>query len=282
VSARPRVALLVNRRAGSADSVDPAVELRRLGTEVCEYEIDDIDAALEAAPERLIVAGGDGSLGPIAAAAGRAGVPLAVVPAGTANDFARVHRLPADPERACELAARGSKRRSLDLARIDGRPFVNVASLGLAPVAARRAAGLKRVLGSAAYAVGAVEAGLRASPVRCAARCDGSPVVSGLVWQLTVACSGAFGAGAEVAADQTDGLLDLVAIPAASRLGLVRAAYHLRRGDIHTQEITAHARGQTAEVDADPGTEYNVDGEVVRAGAARFTAEHGAFELIVP
>lgn len=282
MSARPRVALLVNPKSGSADPLPLATKLRRLGAEVGEFEIDEVETALESAPERVVAAGGDGSIGPIAEAAGARRVPLAVIPVGTANDFARVHGLPMEPEQACALAVRGSKRRALDLARIERRPFVNVASVGLAPAAARRAAGLKRVLGVAAYVIGAIDAGLRASPVRCAAHCDEAAVASGPVWQLTVACSGAFGAGAAVEADQTDGLLDVVVIPAGSRLRLVRAAYHLRRGDIHLQSFAVHARGRTVDVRARRETEYNVDGEVVRVGSARFSVEPNAFELVVP
>ena len=45
-------------------------------------------------PERIAVAGGDGTIGSVAELAGRLGVPLAVIPTGTANDFARAHELP--------------------------------------------------------------------------------------------------------------------------------------------------------------------------------------------
>ena len=54
------------------------------------------------------------------------------------------------------LAVDGHGLRRLELGRLgDGRPFVNVASAGLASVAARRAAPLKPRLGPLAYAVGA-------------------------------------------------------------------------------------------------------------------------------
>lgn len=89
------------------------------------------------------MAGGDGSIAPAAAAAASAGIPLAVIPAGTANDFARELDLPRDIEEACRLAAAGRETRSLDLGRMGERPFVNIASAGLAPVAASEASGLK-------------------------------------------------------------------------------------------------------------------------------------------
>ena len=54
-----------------------------------------------------MVAGGDGSIAPVAAAAGAAGIPLAVVPAGTANDFAGRLGLPVGAVRGLRLAVRG-------------------------------------------------------------------------------------------------------------------------------------------------------------------------------
>ena len=92
------------------------------------------DAAdLEAAPRR----GRRRQRRPGGRRRGALGVPLAVVATGTANDFARRMGLSDDLGTACRLAVRGTRLRRLDLARIDGRPFVNVASAGLAPAAAR-------------------------------------------------------------------------------------------------------------------------------------------------
>ena len=169
---------------------------------------------------------------PAAAAAGRAGIPLAVVPAGTANDFARRLGLPDGITAACRLAVRGTKLESLELGWMnDERPFVNVASAGLPAPAAEKARGWKDRLGPLAYAAGALSAGMTAKPLTCLVVCDGREVLAGEAWQVTVAASGAFGAGASIEeADPTDGSLEVVAIEAGSRIGLVSLAYHLRRG----------------------------------------------------
>ena len=61
--------------------------------------------------------------------------------------------------------------------------------------------------------------------------CDGGELLAGDAWQVTVAASGAFGAGAAVEeADPSDGVLRVVAIEAGPRLGLVGLAYRLRTG----------------------------------------------------
>ena len=276
------VVLLVNEASGSGtDAADLEAALRAEGADVRRLPLDRCGEAAAAAPERVVVAGGDGSIAPAADAAGALGVPLAVVATGTANDFARRMGLSEDPGTACRLAVRGTRLRRLDLARIDGRPFVNVASAGLAPAAARRARPLKRVLGPLAYMAGAVGTAVTERPLRCAARCDGSEVFAGPAWQLMVGCSGAFGAGSRLAeADPADGLLDVVAIAAGPRRRLVRHAYGLRHGRVSDQPGVVHGRGRVVELELPPGERLNVDGELVEP-APRATVEPGRFQLVV-
>ena len=165
-----RIALVVNEASGGGTDPAPLERaMREHGAEVETFgcETEDLERIPGTGPDRVVVAGGDGTVGAVAELAGRLGVPLGVIPAGTANDFVRANGLPLDPVEAAVLAASGQELRSLELGRLgDGRPFVNVASAGLASVAARRAAPLKPRLGPLAYGVGAVRAAATASPLR--------------------------------------------------------------------------------------------------------------------
>lgn len=279
----PTVALLVNRESGWGDAIGAERELGVHGAAVQAFSIAEAGKVAEIEPDRIVVAGGDGSIGCAAELAVRTGVPLAVIPAGTANDFARALSLPTNLADACALAVEGSRTRSLDLGRIDERPFVNVASIGLAPLAASRAHGLKRLFGPAAYAVGALEAGLRAEPVPCRLRSgDGSELFAAPAWQLTVACSGAFGAGARLDADPGDGMLDAVAVEAGSRVALVLRAYGMRAGTLAEQRGVHNHRAAAFEVEVEPETPFNVDGELcVRSGLVRFTIAPAPVEVVV-
>ena len=276
-----RLALLANPESGTGDADGVAERLRALGAETSTVPLDEAPELRDPPADRIVVAGGDGSLGVAAQTAGRLGLPLAVIPAGTANDFARAMDLPSELDAAERLAVEGRRTRSLELGLIGSRPFVNVASLGLPPAAASRADEVKGLLGSGAYALGALRAGLTAKPVECDVSCDGVPFQAGSLWQLTVACSGAFGGGAGVEADPADGRLDVVAIEAGSRLSLVRRAWGLRRGDIGRQRGVRTARACEVRVEVAPGTRYNVDGELIAAGAESLRVEPGAFELVV-
>jgi diacylglycerol kinase (ATP) len=277
------VALVANERSGASNPALCAERLHSFGAEVRLFDIDNLESAVASGADRVVVAGGDGSIAPVAAAAGAAGIPLAVVAAGTANDFARRMELPDGLSAACRLAVHGTKLRSLELGWMnDRRPFVNVASAGLPAPAAERASSWKDRLGPLAYAAGAISAGMSATPLTCLVECDGRELLAGEAWQVTVAASGAFGAGATVEeADPGDGALEVVAIEAGPRLGLVSLAYHLRRGDLTRHPRAYHMHCNQAEVQVPDGTGFNVDGELVTTGDARFRAVRGAFRLVV-
>ena len=290
--------LCTNPASGGGSDAPEAIAaaLRGRGATVTARAISDlgdpaasVDAATAAAvigdAQRLVVAGGDGSIGLAASAAAAAGVPLAVVATGTANDFARALELPGDLDAACALASDPDAHvRALDLAAAGARPFVNAAGAGLAPAAARSAKPFKKALGPLAYAVGALHAGATTHPLAVTVTVDGNTVFDGDAWQLVVGNTGAFGGGSSTgAADPADGALDVAVVPAGSRLALARRAYGMRTGRLVHQDDVVHARGARVEVQARDAAAFNVDGEVCHPGPpATFTVRPRAFELLVP
>jgi diacylglycerol kinase family enzyme len=117
--------LFVNPDAGGADSlaeVTRAAEQRGIETR----DLTGLDAA---DADVVGVAGGDGSLAPVAEVALERDLPFVVVPLGTRNHFARdVGIDPADPVAALD-AFDGAERR-IDVGRVNGRVFLNNVSLG--------------------------------------------------------------------------------------------------------------------------------------------------------
>lgn len=280
-----RIALAANPDSGAEDRGSHVLRaLRDTGADVRRFSLDELEDLSAWAPDRIVVAGGDGSIAPVAEVAGGARVPLGVVPIGTANDFARAMDLPEEIEEASRLAATGRSTAELDLGRMDDRPFVNAANAGLAVDAAQEARPWKRRLGALAYALGAGRAGLTADPVRAAVSVDGERLFSGRAWQLIVANTGAFGAGSGVEdADAADGALDVAIVEASSRLRLLRRAVGLKRGTIARQEGVHHARGRRIDVELDgTGRAFNVDGELCDCDArTSFRVEPRAFRVVV-
>ncbi|HVY43585.1 MAG TPA: diacylglycerol kinase family protein [Hyphomicrobiaceae bacterium] len=82
--------------------------------------------------QALLVGGGDGTVSAAAGVAFRSGVPLAVLPAGTMNLFARSLGVPLDLQAALESLASGTVG-EVDIATANGRPFVHQFSVGIHP-----------------------------------------------------------------------------------------------------------------------------------------------------
>ncbi|MXQ09747.1 diacylglycerol kinase [Alphaproteobacteria bacterium GH1-50] len=91
-----------------------------------------IAEAVEAAPACIVAAGGDGTICAVAEALKGTEIELGVIPLGTFNYFARRFGLPDDHERAIEVICQGTAR-PMALGTVNGRVFLNNASLGLYP-----------------------------------------------------------------------------------------------------------------------------------------------------
>jgi diacylglycerol kinase (ATP) len=278
-----RIALVCTPEAGSRKGGEElSTRLRREGAEVTVYRRERLEEVAGTDPDRLVVAGGDGSVGAAAAMAGWLGTPLAVLPTGTANNFAAAHGVPRSLDAACRLAVHGQRTAPVELGYAGGVPFVNLASAGLAPVAAERAERLKRVLGPTAYAIGAAAAAATTPPLECSIATNGASAFEGRAWQVMIASSGAFGPGVQIeGTDPGDGALDLVVIAAGPRAELLRRAWWLRQGRIASQPGAVHARADEFHIGVAEDARFNVDGEVLALGPTRFTGQRGAFKLVV-
>ena len=96
-------------RFGQGEADDVADRMRRIGADVAAFALDDIDSALAAGRRACSSSRGDGSLGHVAAASTRVGLPLAVIPTGTANDFARAAGIRSIPTRRSGSPSRATK-----------------------------------------------------------------------------------------------------------------------------------------------------------------------------
>jgi diacylglycerol kinase family enzyme len=138
--------LLVNPRSGDGKAVRAALaqRARERGIEpVVLGPGDDLAAlaaqALDGGADALGMAGGDGSLATVAAAATERDVPFICIPAGTRNHFALdLGIVRHDLVGALDAFTDGLERR-IDLGQVNDRPFLNNVSLGIYGEAVRQA-----------------------------------------------------------------------------------------------------------------------------------------------
>jgi diacylglycerol kinase family enzyme len=126
--------LIVNPNAGrgglGASELAAEAQRRGIRTHVLRPGEDAADIARRSSADTVGVAGGDGSLAPVAAAAMERGAAFVCIPFGTRNHFARDLGLDRDDPLAALDAFDGRERR-IDVGRADDRLFLNNVSLGL-------------------------------------------------------------------------------------------------------------------------------------------------------
>jgi diacylglycerol kinase family enzyme len=89
----------------------------------------ELHRAVAAAPEALIVGGGDGTILSAVSAIGERGIPLGVIPMGTFNSLARDLHIPLQWEGAVDVIAQ-RQIREIDVAMVNNRPFMSLCVIG--------------------------------------------------------------------------------------------------------------------------------------------------------
>ncbi len=142
-----RICVLLNGGSGKTDAEQIAVVIRSALSAIARnYEVwvltrdDDIAssarAALDEGFEVIVAAGGDGTIAAVASELRGRDASLGIIPLGTFNYFARSLDVPTDIASAVRLLGNGV-RRPMRVGDINGRVFLNNASLGAYPAILR-------------------------------------------------------------------------------------------------------------------------------------------------
>jgi diacylglycerol kinase (ATP) len=290
-----RTWVIVNPNAGSVDDLSGIEEaLGRLPDTSVKRTEEAGDAerlareALDRGIERVVAAGGDGTLNEVVNGLstdfGRAC--LGLLPLGTGNDFARTIGVPNDLEGALAVLEAG-RMRTLDVARADvagrGRCFLNMAAGGFGGEVSERASDAKDRWGPLAYmraAIGALPE-LKAFLTRIIL--NGAETLELETYNVVVSNARYVASGIPVAprAVLDDGLLDVMIAPATTipQLAVLVPAVLLGR---HMDNDSLLFRKVTrVEIECDPPMAFNVDGELLGEGKARFEILPRALRMIV-
>jgi diacylglycerol kinase (ATP) len=230
--------------------------------------------------DRVVVGGGDGTLNAAAPALLSTGLPLAIIPLGTANDLARTLGLPLDPDSAAQIAATGQKR-MIDIGEVNGHPFFNVASIGFGVELTRALTrDSKRRFGRLGYAVAGLRVLWRLQPFRVeihhGSTCDISHTV-----HVAIGNGRHYGGGMTIAdhARIDDGQLDVSSLEVSSIWRLLRIIPALRSGRHHAWAEIRTLAGEEIEIRTSRPRSVNTDGEITTRTPARFRVLPGAVQV---
>jgi methylglyoxal synthase len=249
-----------------------------------------VKAAIEAQADIVIASGGDGTVSIVAGALINTGIPMGIIPRGTANAFAVALGIPRllPIRNACQIILAGHTKQ-VDVARCNGLPMILLAGIGYeAEMVERASRELKDQWGAMAYLMAGwqlldeqgqfeaeidAEGEIRQFQASAITIANAAPPTSVL----------AQGAG-EVLFD--DGLLDVTVATAETKLqavttmlGMLGSA--LVKGGRQNQNVV-HGRTKKLTVKTDPPQKVVVDGEIVGTTPVEVECIPNGLTVLVP
>ncbi|HEV8582441.1 MAG TPA: diacylglycerol kinase family protein [Thermoanaerobaculia bacterium] len=273
----PCVRFLVNPASGRGTARSNLDRIRVLASRhgaglVVSRKVSDLAEqarrAAEDGVERLLVAGGDGTMH--YAAQGLAGTDCAmgVIPLGSGNDLAGTLGIPPDLDVAVERALTGESRR-IDLLRIGETYSLSYAGVGFDSEVTRFANEVKILRGPLIYFYAVIHTLITFEPPRMKVVHDGG-TFEGRVMFIVVNNLPRFGGGMRIAPDAQidDGLLDLVIVREVPKPVLLSIFPKVYNGRHVGHPAVTIVRTRRAEITIDRDMTLYGGGEPLRPMAA--------------
>lgn len=286
-----RALLIVNRksRSGASDPESIAAGLSRQGVEVLAPALEgaeQIPALIRrhaGEVDLVAIGGGDGSLNAAAPALIETRLPLGVLPLGTANDLARTLHIPTDIDAACDVIGGGIAHR-VDLGRVNGHYFFNVAHIGLGVQAQRHLSpDLKRRWGVFGYARSLFKAVTSFRPFHADIMCDGRRHQVRSI-QVSIGNGRHYGGGMTISDEASidDRLFFLYSIEPMGIWEMMKFAPAFRAGRFEERHPVDIEQGRSIRIMTSRPLDISADGEVVGRTPASFEMVAGAVKVFVP
>jgi diacylglycerol kinase (ATP) len=280
--AASNVRFLVNPAAGRGTGKSHLDRIRVLASRcgaglVVSRKVSDLaEQARRAAAdgvERLLVAGGDGTLHYAAQGLAGTGCALGVIPLGSGNDLAGTLRIPPDLEVAVERALRGEVRR-IDLLRIGETFSLSYAGVGFDSEVTRFANEVKGLRGPLIYFYSVIHTLITFQPPSMRVVYDGG-TFEGKVMFTVINNLPRFGGGMRIAPDARidDGELDLVIVREIPKRVLLSIFPKVYSGKHVGHPAVTVVRTRRAEITIDRAMTLYGGGEPLRPMAAGETVE---------
>ena len=240
------------------------------------YTFDPSDAvrmactATRRGSDLIIAAGGDGTVNEVVNGIARVDTPtrprLAVVPLGTANDFAKGLMIPTTIREAVELAVRGSEAH-VDIAEVNRRCFVNVSTGGFGPdITEESSSKAKARFGKAAYFFTAIRKLAQLEPAHARFETDAGVLYEGPFFFFAVGNARHTGGGTPVTphADYGDAKLDVAIVTGDKRRDFLTLLPDLRAGKHAEDDDVLYVRARELTVHGANDIAVNADGEPIK------------------
>jgi len=237
--------------------------------------------ATRAGYDRVLVAGGDGTVHIVLNELRGSESALGVLPLGHGNDLARALGVPLDPSEAAEFLLRAPVA-PMDLGRVGDRVFATVAAVGLDAETNRRARTWGPwPRGHLRYFFAGLRTLLSYVPYRFNLVTDSEEFNGEAMW-VAVANAPCYGGGIRIAPEASldDGLLDVCVIERISAPALLALYPALMRGGHLRARPVRYFRCARAQFRAPVGPELHADGEPITRLPAEVVVEPEAVKVV--
>lgn len=290
--------LIFNPVAGQSD---PDKDLNKI-VNILEPEIEldvqcttpDKDAAqltktaVERGIQTIIASGGDGTLSAAAGALVETGIPLGIIPRGTANAIASALGIHDTIKAACQTILDG-KTKKIDVGRCNGKPMVLLAGIGFEAKTVEEAdRELKNNFGMLAYVVSGLQnlSELESFEAKIETDENTFTIAAGAVTVANAAPPTSILAQGPAGIVYDDGLLDLTVVTPKDQTNVIAASYELLQsailGESAEHEDIKYIRTRYVKVTTQPAQKIVLDGEIIGETPIHVECIPGGLTIFMP
>lgn len=237
---------------------------------------EDIDSSYH----HILIAGGDGTINQVINIMKEKNInlPIAILPLGTANDFAKYFDMPQDVEEACDKILNGEIQ-DIDICKANDKYFINVFSFGLfTDISQKTPTHLKNTIGKLAYYFNGIKEIPTFKKMNILVNSDPFSYSGNAI--IFFAFNGKTAGNINIAykSDISDGLLDLIIIKGEDIKSTILSVFEFLRGEhlenpkdiIHVKLKSFDVKYDnpliTTDIDGEPGPDSPIHIECIKDG----------------
>lgn len=214
---------------------------------------------------KIIAAGGDGTINIVVNAMMETGceLPIAVFPAGTANDYAHYFHIPTDIDGMLDIASEDNYVRA-DIGRCNDKYFVNVAAIGsVIDVSQKTDTSMKNALGLLAYYIKGLSELRTLRPVEVTITTDKRKFTENIFFMVVLNGNSAGGfRKLGVESSINDGLFDVIIFKEMKRTDLPIVGLDVLQGKHPNNNNVQYFQTNHIKIESNEDISTDVDGEL--------------------
>ena len=236
------------------------------------------------------IIGGDGTTSSVIQELANTSTPIAIFPAGSGNDTARMFGLTDNPVKFIEKMV-GGRTTTIDLLKLNDRYGITVAGVGIDSAIGNRVNQAfykpllnKLGLGSLAYLIATAISAMTFQSFDGKITVDGETYELNNAWLIACGNTSSYGGGLTICpqAHTSDGLLNITMFHDLSRFkAILRIFPTLLRGKSIFKPGITYKEGKSITIETNRAIPAIVDGEIITAKPLHITVHRNALQLIL-